>query len=227
MTQNLQAEIDKLTQQHEQKIAELKREHEVRALLGEQIDGYEPPSIHFYPLYGARGSITFKGCPYESIRKGKAPDADLLRYLLATFPPLPCVKVNDGCTSFRPDLGESYSREDRAVDEYDCFGVIVRVETHQEHTAKIEWYTSLGGEIWKIAVSVPWYATDFGQLDMAAKRWPDGKVIRWERCELRPKHDAQRIRWASGSSEYPNEFTLYWDRDTGASLDFPALAFAR
>lgn len=227
----LAEELAKLEQATAQKRAELEREYAIRDLLGAVADGYRPPSIHFHRLYGSRGSIHFQPETYSSLRKAdeKQPDAELLRALLASFPPLPCVKVSDSSTSFRPDFGESYSTEQRPVEEYECYGVTVRVETLQDIRAQIEWYTRLAdGEVWSLRFTVPWYQTDFGQLDMIANRYAGhGPVSSWERCELQPKHDAQRICWASGAPEYPNSFTLYWDRDSGARLDFPAIAFAK
>lgn len=227
----LQEKIAKLTAQHDREVAEATRESEILEKLRSIIGAYRPPSVHFYKFYGSRGSLHFKAETYDSLRKKeeKPPDADLLRALLASYPPQPLVRVKDGCTSFRPDLGVSFNTrtDGLTVDEYECYGVSVHVETFQDRTARIQWYTDLDGELWRMEFSVPWYLTDFGTLDMKPHYYGgNGPIANWERCELSPKHDAQRIKWASGAAQYPNSFTLYWDRNSGSKLDFATIAYA-
>ena len=52
-----------------------------------------------------------------------------------------------------------------------------------------------------------------------------GKVSSWEHCDLSvdPKWNGQVVKWASGGPEYPNSFSVYWDRDTGGMLDYPSM----
>ena len=218
----LDEDITKLKQKHAEELAHMIRENTIREKLEPIASGYELARIHFFRLYGAVGSIHFKGTEYDSLRRPgeKAPDPELLRRLLASYPPVPAVRVKDACTSFRPDIP---ANNPEGANLYDCHGVIVDVETFQSQTAGVEWHAELDGELWRFGVSVPWYQTDFGTLSLRSKRYGgDGPVASWE-CSLQPKHNAQVIRWASGAAQYPNRFTLYWDRHSGAALDFPAL----
>jgi hypothetical protein len=69
--------------------------------------------------------------------------------------------------------------------------------------------------------------TDLGTLSLRYAYYgghQSGKVSSVEVCEFRPYHDGQRVRWASGSPDVPNRFTIYWDKDTGGKLDFARLA---
>lgn len=226
------AEIDKSAEEQRRKAA---REWAILAGLSPLIEagGYNPPSIHFYELYGSQGGIHFKFNEFRlSTDQGKDPDGDLLAILLRTFPPVPVVKVSDGCVSFRPDLGVSYSTEQRPADEYECYGVTVRVETLHTPSARIDWYARLPitaeGELWRIEVAIPYHWTDFGPLTLRARHdRRTGRVLEWIECTLQPKWDAQRITWAATGIEYAKTFTLFWDRDSGAALDWPAVAFAK
>ncbi len=214
--------LEKFDNDASAKRAQLVRELAVLDKLGNIFDGYEEPMVHFSKLYGRTGVIHFRHNEYSSIRKGKNPDRALFAALLAAFPPsVQTVRVKDGCTSFRPDIDANNIEK---ADLYDAFGVLVRVQTYQSRTATFAWWHGFDGELWEIEISFPWHQTDLGVLDMRASHYGgNGPVASWDRCELKPKHDAQRIRWSSGSADVPNSFTLYWDRDSGARLDFPSL----
>lgn len=220
---NLQSELAALDAATIEKRAQLIRQHAVLDQLQPIIDGYHAPMAHFHKLYGSVGSIHLHGCDYAAIREGKQPDRALLVALLAAYPPLDVLRVKDGCTSFRParHYEENTVREEGL---YECYGVTVKIEVFQGPHAEFKWYADLNGETWQFSVKFPLHKTDLGRLDAVAKRYDGhGPVSSWERCEFYAKHDAQKIRWASGGREYPNSFTLYWDRDTGKALDFGQL----
>jgi hypothetical protein len=208
-------------------ILALKAKHAVLGLLGDLITGYQPPFVHYSKLYGTKGSLNFGHCQYDSIREGKNPNRALLAALLAKFPPLPKVLYKDGCTSFRWEGGitekDKQAEAEGRTNITEVYPVIIKIETAQSQTAKFCWCADLGGlGVWSIVVEIPLHATTLGLLYLDAKRWPDGKIIRYTQCEFRPSNPAvQVITWASGGQEYPKTFTLYTDPDSGKEIDWP------
>ena len=203
------------------------REGDIRAILAPVQTGYEECSIHFYRLYGATGTIHFTGTRYSSLKNDgeKAPDVGLLRSLLAQFPPIPALLVKNGCASFRPKTPGAQEEIGERAEVSEVFGVTVNVKVFQGPTTEFHWYAELPStEVWCFQVSYPFHQTAIGKLDVIAKYYgghDSGKISSYERCKLYPADsDAQVIRWASGGQEYPNSFTVYWDRDSGAALDF-------
>lgn len=196
--------------------------------LGPMIEGYEEPRVHHYKLYGSVGSIHFSPCNYSSIKNGKDPDADLLRALLDKFPPVPILRVKDSSTSFRPAQFVKDENEDHL---YECFGVIVRIEppcSYSQGIARAEWYSSINGNIWRFDFDSRLHQADLGRLELTWTSRAFGREPMVERCNFTPKHNAQLIKWATGDygkSKTPNQFTLYWDTDSGKALDFAALMF--
>ena len=196
------------------------------------LSGYAPPSVHYWKLYGSRGSVTFRIQKYASIAEGKSPDRALLARLLEQFPPVARVQVKDGCTSFRPhvaaegfNLAALKGESDWKGNLLDVCPITVRIETFQGTDVKFEWYASVNGESWEFQVEFPLYQTDLGTLRLEYDyygRWQE-EIKSVTVCEFTPKHGAQRIRWASGSHKTPNSFTLWWDIDSGKAVNFPDL----
>lgn len=210
-------ELDKLSLKMEEEKKAICAKYRVLDQLGNTAEGYVMPFVHYCKLYGTAGSIHFQHCSYESIRKGRNPDRELLDKLLKQFPPFPLVQVKDGCRSFRP------ATQEWKGELLDVCPVTIRIETLHQPMAKFQWVSKLGEELWRFVVDIPLWQTTLGSLTMKAKRWPDGKVIRWETCSFLPSNnDLQVIRWASGSLEYPNEFTLWTDLDSGKAIDWAA-----
>jgi hypothetical protein len=225
---SLELELEQLRTKYAEKEAQLKREHEILALFGDTLAGYEKPMVCFHKLYRRRGTVAFNHCRYQSIQKGKNPDSTLMRTLLEQFPPVPILQYKDGCISFRPQVvaeaDAAAVKDGRTVTLYECGPVIVRLEpSHYSQSAKFEWTCELGGELWDIALEYNIFGVDLGILTLYYDTYQDGEVKRVRICEFRPKWDAQRIRWASGDHKTPNSFTLFWDRDTAAKLDYPAM----
>lgn len=195
---------------------------------------------HFVCVQHDEVCVSFKRVRYESIRGGKK-DGDtpeLLRRLLDQFPPMPMVKVKDGCSSFKPLV--RWEREQRKRAEqgkgeqqtYDCAGVRLHVDVFQDQTVSFIWYSRAGageeGEILRLEVKVPWYKLALGKLDMRARYYgghKGEKVSSWEVCELYVDHKwgAQVVKWASGGPEYPNSWEVYWDKDTGDSMRWESM----
>lgn len=204
-------------------------EHKVRGALGESIKDYGPPFIHCSRLYGSVGSIKFEPPFAESLRKGLNPDKVLLAALLLAVPPVPRIEIRDGCLSMRP-CGPGYDpKTDKKIRDYektsDLFGVLIDIEPTGRKAA-FKWYGVLEGDLWALSVWFPLHELDIGELTATPKRWGQyGPPKSWE-CSFQPGpelHSCQITRWASGAPEYPNRFTLRWDPDSGAELDFPAL----
>jgi hypothetical protein len=232
----LEQEMQELQDKHAEAARELEAKHAVLVKLGD-IGEYEPPSVHYFKLYGARGGVHFRYNKYSSLRKGSNPDRALLARLLKDFPPVDRVQVKDGCTSFRPAVtAPGFNRElakgmsgikpeetDWRGELLDVFPVTVRLEVFQGPDARFEWYADLDGVLWEFSVEFPLYQTDLGTLDLRYDHYSDGEIKAVDRCDFQPKHGAQRIRWSSGSHKTPNSFTLWWDVDSGKATDFPGL----
>jgi hypothetical protein len=211
-------EREKLDKKYEQDVEALKRKHSILTFLGDLIDGYEQPSVFYRRLYGSVGIVNLIRCHYDSLRKGKDPDRALLLEAMRRFPPMPVQKIKDrGTTSFRPAGNMDGVSEEAEITN--VYPVTVRIETYIQPARTFEWYALLNNELWEFKVEFAPWKTDLGSLDMKANYYPGSdKVASWEKCEFYPKWGAQRIRWASGSRDASNSFTLYWYED--AELDF-------
>jgi hypothetical protein len=228
--QELQA-LERKMQDEREAIA---AKHKILATLGD-LGEYAPPSVHYYKLYGSRGSVAFKIQRYSSIAEGKSPDRELLTRLLAQFPPVERVQVKDGCTSFRPhvaaagfNLASLKGETDWRGNLLDVCPITVRIEVFQGPTVDFEWYAQVNGELWEFKVEYWLHQTDLGRLDVAYNRAfgrDSGEITGVERCDFYPKHNAQRIRWASGDRKTPNSFTLWWD--SGKAVNWPELVIAK
>jgi len=229
----LEKELQELKEKYAKKEAELLREHKIRNILGNTFDGYEKPFIHFSKLYGTSGLIAVNYNRFQyGQNKPRNPDTALLRALIQKFPAVPILKYKDGCLSFRP---EQQAEQDAAkaiengitVDLYECGPVTVRIDpAHFSQSASFEWVAEIDGGLWRIQVEFSMYAVELGTLDLKFATYPDGEVKRVERCQFNPAWDAQVIRWGRGDEKTPNSFTLYWDRDTAATLDYSAMVKA-
>lgn len=206
----------------EEKIA-IETKYRVIAALGQLPEGYKSPRIYVYSLYGTRGSVKFEHDWFAlSWEKFKQPDSELLRTLLVSFPPTGKTMYRDGSLSFRPASVITPEMEEKSKECLDVCPVTVDLELYQHQTASFEWFAELAGELWRMEVEFPLYGSDLGQLDLRWKRTLGETVV--DHCQFMPKHGAMAIRWASGGSQYPNKFTLWWDVDTGKETDFPAIA---
>lgn len=209
------------------------KEEEIKTALGKEVEVYEPVRIYQHSLYGSSGSITFKPPFAESLKKGKTPDRFLLGLLLGWFPPVPRIEVRDGCLSFRPVPAGYDPETDPKLERAtlcDKHGMIIKIDTSQ-HSASFEWYGPItnGLELWEFEVHFPLHALEIGTLDARAVRWGrggGGPIKEWSVCQFHPSHalcNAQVTRWGTGGPEYPNDFTLSFDPDSGNEIDFVKL----
>ena len=206
---------------------------EVLEVFGNSIDKYEAPHVHTTTLYGTAGLIHFARCDYESIRSGKNPDKELLRFLLEKYPPVNILKVKEfGTTSFRPESTITDVSEDLL---YECFGVVVDVYPHgypgiPNGRCKAKWTTVIRDKMWRMEVDTPFY-NKLGKyiVKFESKETYLGRPNRIIECDFKPNFDGQRVRWATGDyvNNTPNHFTVYWDRDTGKSLNLPEILFEK
>ena len=225
---SLEEELQQIAEKAANDARNLRRQYEVLLQFGEAILGYEKPFVHFYKLYGRRGSVNFRYNRYTSIANGKNPDAKLLAYLLANFPGVPMVKYRDGCVGFRPSVtGEPAALAAREkghkVDLYDCGPVTVSIDPAEyAQSAKIEWTTDLGGELWEIQVEFPLYVTDFGRLNLRYNRYAGGRgeICSIERCDFSAHAPWQVLKYARGDHKTPNLFVLYMDPDSARETDY-------
>ena len=214
-----QQEIEALEKKLAEQKAALDAKFRILDAIGDLGD-YASPSVHYYKLYGKRGSVSFRIQRYASIAEGRSPNRELFVRLLAQFPPVSKVMVKDGSfTSFRPSSGEWKG------DVLNIFPITVQLELYQGHTATFEWTTDIKGELWEIKIEYNLHDTDLGALELRYSyhdRWHES-VKRIEACEFVPKHGAQRIRYASGSHTTPNTFVIWWDTDSGKAVNLPEL----
>jgi hypothetical protein len=214
------AEIEKRTQD---KKAAIEAKYAVLEALGTIGQGYKQPFIHAGQLYGTVGSINFQHDYFVyGEQKFKQPDPDLLRSLLASFPPVGKTAYKDGSRSFRPASTITHEMEEKAEDCLDICPVTVGLELYQHQTASFEWFATIAGNLWRFEVEFPLATADLGTLDLRYRRELGETIV--DVCRFSPNHGAQSIRWPSGGSQYPNKFTLWWDVDTGKATDFPAIA---
>lgn len=215
---SLEKELAELKAKQAEKEAELIREHGILKHFAE-FEEYGRPMVHFYKLYGRRGSVHFNWQRYESIAKGKNPDAELLRRLLEKFPGEPKVMYRDGCVGFR-DEGNAIAAKAKAEERglkaeiTDVEPVTVKIDpAHYSQSVKFEWLTMLDGELWEIEVEYPIYRTSVGKLTLRFDYWRQGghesEVRRILECDFQP-HTGQRIRYSRVDEKTPNLFVVYW-----------------
>lgn len=204
----------------------LVKEHAVRSALPSYAEDYKP-RVHFHSLYGRDASVSFKYDFFAYGKDVKQPDLSLLEQLAKDLPAVPLVKVYNGCTSFRTKAHVEALPEtdkERWESETDIAPFTVKVSAFQQQTVEISWITQLAGFMVEVEVTLPLPAS-VGRFDIAISKHMGGKRI--ARCdfslgeslrELRRQTadmdeaiaGAERVKWASGSPETPNDFTFYW-----------------
>jgi hypothetical protein len=199
----------------EEKIAKIRAnaaEEEAKAVKGETILGLLPDwalecnhtSPFWHRLYGHEVSIKWRANRYSSLPGGSAPDLEFVKRLAAEFPPLPMVLVEDGCKSFR----QANASGDRGTIT-PVAPFVVRVDLNDGCLILITWESMVGEFCAQLTVAVP-MPSRFGHADTQRSREIHGRSI-VERCNLVVKvPGARSIKWARGSNEYYNDFTVYW-----------------
>jgi hypothetical protein len=158
-------------------------------------------------------------------KKPPQPDLELLARLADDLLPVPLVLVRDGCVSFRTAAhvdGLTVEKKDRLDSIVPIAPFTARLSAFQRRTLTVEWVTTLTGRPIEVEVVLP-LPQSAGNLDMRFSNYMGGRRV--SVCQFtpnavlqtlyradRPVADlAQPIKWASGSEDVPNDFTLYWD----------------
>lgn len=192
-----------------------KLRHELRALerVKEAIGDRDVTSIYAHKLYGVEADLSF-GSEYQ--RYGEEDNRQTMQAaakLMDEFPPVPVWKIQDGCCALRPDwhVTDEEAMKDGAEK---VWGVLLKVS---ESCQKLQWFTDKNGVRLEItAVLRP----DIHPVRIIADKRRDrrtGKTLEVMGCRLETNPQFaghfwidQRIKWAAGSAEYANNFTVYW-----------------
>ena len=163
---------------------------------------YNHNSPFWHQLYGHEVSIRWSANLYYSLAGGIAPDLEFAQRLMAEYPPLPMVLVEDGCKSFR----QATVAERGKITPISPF--FVRIDLNDARRALITWESMIGEFCAQLSVAVPipqW----FGYANVEYKTWREFRKV--ERCDFTANVPGARvIKWARGSNEYCNDFTVYW-----------------
>jgi hypothetical protein len=221
---NLNEELACLDAEHAKKREELIRTAALLDALPEWAKVREP-SVFFHSLYGKQVSLKWAWDFYSYGKDTWQPDLDFVLKLAEYLgPALPLVLVRDGCLSFRPAEHVNALPEEkkgRWDSETPVSPFLVKLSAFQHRTAEISWTVRLAGLACEVEVVLP-RLDEFGKLDLIMRNKLGGRVV--ERCVFHPTERlttlhrdeeplAQMespIRWARGSEDTPNDFTLYW-----------------
>jgi hypothetical protein len=221
---NLDQELAKLEAEHAKRRDELIRTAALLDALPEWAKVREP-RVYFHNLYGRQVSMKWEWDFYACGKEVWQPDLDfLLRLAEALGPALPVALVRDGCLSFR--LAEHVEalpeeKKGRWDSETPVSPFLVKLSAFQHRTAEISWTVRLAGLACEVEVVLP-RLDEFGMLDLVMRNKMGGRVV--EQCVFHPtgrlttiyRDDEplaemqSPIRWARGSEDTPNDFTLYW-----------------
>lgn len=186
------------------------------------------PRVFFHSLYGREATIYFEHDFYSYGKKDvKQPDLALLERLANDLPAVPLVRVKDGCMSFRTAAHVDAMPEDKKERWEEEIGVapfLLKLSAFQHSTAEIEWVTVIAGLPVEISFKVP-LTPNIGAVSVRYVEFRGGRRV--NKCEAsiteslrelrRTTADldeniagSDRIKWASGSQDVPNDFTYFW-----------------
>jgi hypothetical protein len=221
---NLEQELAKLDAEHAKKRDELIRTAALLDALPEWAKVREP-GVYFHNLHGRQVTLKWAWDFYAYGKQVWQPDLDfLLKLAEALGPALPVVQVRDGGLSFRlAEYVEALPQEkkERWEEERPVAPFLVKLSAFQHRTAEISWTVRLAGLAVEIEVVLP-RLDEFGKLDLVMRNKMGGRVV--ERCVFSPSDRLitlarddeplaemqSPIRWARGSEDTPNDFTLFW-----------------
>jgi hypothetical protein len=231
-----------MTTKYEEKRAELDKQHEekVRALEGEKAIWHAlpealaqlDPSIHMHKLWGHAGSINFRFCEYETLRKGADPTLETVRALAAAFPHMePLSLYRDGCVSVREDRSikaVDYEKEQITITPVAPF--MVRLD-RLSNRLEIEWTATIADRPMRISV----HFREHGEVARKVGRsiveyeYSGGRGdyrqivgVRSNRMEVSPalavigNARAEQIRYSSGDYKRAGDILIYWNSCDGA-----------
>lgn len=211
----LEEKRKELTKKHESEIREL--------LLSHTIENNIPAlfrkskyRIHIYNLWGSKASIKFG----DNFRHDNIMDLSTINLMYNHFKPLPLCLFSNACLSFRtmehintllPETVNNARIE--TVAPY-----IIKIDGFTAQHAAVKWYTKIGDIITEIECISD--IGNFGRYDIRIK-YMKGKTENDNRFIVNPNitkltkngksiADLEKIRWTRGSSEYCNDYTLYY-----------------
>lgn len=176
-------------------------------------------AVHVNSLYGTVASLRI-GSDYQAYgHPDDRLDMPAVARLLDKFPPVVTWKVSDGCLSFRPDadVTDAEAMGDKAEQ---VWGVRLDIEpgiNSGGHSQRVHWFANVGGLLVRIEAVLAPSAYPVAVKVNARRDRRTGKVLEVIECSIDtapsfPGHFwiDKRVRWAAGSHEYANKFSLYW-----------------
>jgi hypothetical protein len=229
-----------LAADYEKKRGALDREEEIAGALPPAVADDLEWMYHDHRLYGHVGSLHVRHNFYDYAGRQPQPTLATVRALAEALPSVePLILVRDGSLSFREGSHVAAlpeAKKERWTEETIVAPFTVKVSGFQHYTYTITWPAWAAGHLIEVSVELPLpFLHDaatadnhIGRLHISYKDIKGGRDIMGgrvvERCEFKPadalidlfrNHESvaqlQRpIRWASGSPETPNDYTLYW-----------------
>ena len=188
----LNDKIRKLKQKTKEEISNLKKEFEIMQQLKPL--NYDI-SIHLsYIIQGQAGTISF----FDKYNGTRA-DLKQLKTIIDKFRP---VKVYKDSNSFRPNNDES---------RIEVCPIMLKVENCTSEEVKVVYYTQLMGEYYQINIYVSrsvylnWLYVTYDRNEFKGGYSIDNTILHKKGVLCGWDY----IKWARGSKNYPNDFTIY------------------
>jgi len=159
------------------------------------VDGYEFFSIH---AYKAEASVNFKVQTRADMLEllGKLPAIDLILHKDSCMSFFPACRIEDDDRGTLLPIEQVYYKLDRVLN----YPTVVT----------FNWFTKVQDHIYAIHVVV---AQDPGRIEGNVRYNNQGEALSSEwRCTT--DIHGHLTKWASGSIEYPNSYTIHWDNHT-------------
>ncbi len=196
--QTLKEKLNTLKEKHDQEKTNIIKEDFILKSMP-----IEPNRVHIYELYGTVASVHFG----DDFRDNGINKTTLIK-LLKELPAESMYLVNDGCQSFRATKDQNERAENIEVNP-----INIKIKNFNGTSLEFNWYYKLDN---KQLIRIDAIITDQAIIPKIAN-------ISYNKVDFRGgsridnvclfKQNAfknfQHIRWASGSNEYVNDFTLY------------------
>jgi hypothetical protein len=222
----MSTEFDELKAGHARELAELELKLAIQKALP---DLGIPWRVHVSELYGTVASASIEYDFFGTRRDQAQPTLETVTAAGMALPGVPLVLVRDGCLSFRPlphVEAVPEEKKERWKEELQVCPFVVRLSAFQRHTAEFDWVARLslenhGESLVRVRIRIP-TPPELGRLNVSYSDYMGGRRVKDCRLSIgEAAHVIYRdgnslaglespIRWASGSAETPNDFTLYW-----------------
>lgn len=202
---------EQLKAEYESALERLDKEEQLRATLSSK--GLNPRMVHQSSLYGSVGSVVF-GDSFE--RNDDKVSLEQLRDLLRELPPLPQVLAKGTFTRFVTErFADSDANKEREREQVTAiFPVTLKTNSVANYSVKAEWFTEINGAIWSVDAYLE-NPHSVARVEARRVEFRGGHRYEDARLTVSPKLNPpdggywQRVCWARGSDEYPNDFTAY------------------